>query len=158
MSDTPIEVLKIKAVEVHPQAAHLEVVKVLDTQFISGEGNFQAGDLCVYFPPDMLIPEAIAGHMVCVVLGVANYLKHSIYPGDLNKTQCRIGVIRFHGVASFGFGVSTVQAERGMLYASNLTNGIAHLAPSKFAEGDDLTSFFKGEKYQPSCREGSCNE
>jgi RNA ligase (TIGR02306 family) len=109
MSDTPIEVLRIKSVEPHPNADRLEIVKVLGTQFISQKGDFQEGDLCVYFPPDMLIPEHVAER-----LGVANYLKHSVYPGEYAKTRCRIGAIRLRGVASFGFGVSLSEAETKM--------------------------------------------
>jgi len=128
MSDTPFEVVKVTAVEAHPRADRLEVVKVLGTQFISGIGDFVPGDLCIYFPPDMLIPETTGKY-----LGVASYLKHSVYPGDLDKTRCRIGAIRLRGVPSFGFGIMPLR----QLLLDNLT------------EGEDLTSFFKGEKYQP---------
>lgn len=131
MSDTPFEVVRVKAVEPHPQADRLEVAKVLGTQFISGKGDFQPGDLCIYFPPDMLIPEDVAK-----TLGVANYLKHSVYPGDLEKSQCRIGAIRLRGVASFGFGIS-VDDLRPVL-----GNRIVQV-------GDDATNLFGGVKYQP---------
>lgn len=142
MSDTPFEVVKIKAVEAHPQATRLEIVKVLGTQFISGIGDFQPGDLCVYFPPDMLIPEEMAGD-----LGVGNYLKHSIYPGDLDKTKCRISAIRLRGVASFGFGIAL----------DALHSIFKHYYPSlhPFVEGDDVTDIFGGEKYQPPENFGS---
>lgn len=129
MSDTPFEIVKVKAVEPHLQADRLEVVKVLGTQFISGKGDFQPGDLCVYFPPDMLISESMGE-----TLGVANYLKHSVYPGDLEKSRCRISAIRLRGVASFGFGIELADLD----YILN---------PMK--EGDDVTGLFGGEKYQP---------
>ena len=129
MSDTPFEVVKVKAIEPHPQADHLEIVKVMGTQFISGKGDYKPGDLCLYFPPDMLIPE-ITGK----VLGVANYLKHSVYPGDLEKTRCRISAIRLRGIASFGFGIPLIDLD----YVLN---------PMK--EGDDVTAEFGGKKYQP---------
>lgn len=128
MSDTPIEVLRVKSVHNHPKADRLEIVKVLFTQFISQKGNFKVGDLCIYFPPDMLIPEHIADS-----IGVKNYLKHAIYPGDLVKTQCRIGAIRLRGIPSYGFGID-----------------INYLSmPLDVKEGDDLTKEFKGMKYQP---------
>ena len=106
MSDTPFEVAVVKAVVAHPNADRLEIVKVLGTQFVTVKGKFQAEDLCVYFPPDMLIPEDLAEK-----LGVANYLKHSTFPGDLQKSRCRIGAIRLRGTASFGFGITVGEAE-----------------------------------------------
>lgn len=124
MSETPIEVVRVYTVEPHPQADRLEIVKVLNTQFISAKGEFKARDLCVYFPPDMMIPEDVAKE-----LGVANYLKHSVYPGDLEKSKCRIGAIRLRGVASFGFGIPA-----GIVTAD---------------EGSDVTAIFGGKKYQP---------
>lgn len=140
MSDTPIEVLKIKSIESHPQADRLEIAKVLDTQFITGKGDFQAGDLCVYFPPDVLIPESVGE-----CLGVANYLKHAVYPGDIQKTKCRISAIRLRGVASFGFGVSVMTAE--MVMVAVIRAGVS--VPVNLVEGGDLTHHFHGEKYQP---------
>jgi RNA ligase (TIGR02306 family) len=134
MSDTPFEVAVVKAVVPHPNADRLEIVKVLGTQFVTVKDKFQADDLCVYFPPDMLISEDTAEK-----LGVANYLKHSVYPGDLQKSRCRIGAIRLRGTASFGFGITVEEAEQGaneeILW--------------DLAEGDDLTDHFGGEKYQP---------
>jgi RNA ligase (TIGR02306 family) len=131
MSETPIEVVVVKDVLPHPQAARLDVIKVLDTQFVTAKGDFRPGDLCIYFPPDMLIP-----NIVGEVLGIANYLKHAVYPGDLEKSKCRIGAIRLRGVASFGFGIST------------------HTLPlicswNKCTEGTDVTEVFSGVKYQP---------
>jgi RNA ligase/PHA02142 OB-fold domain len=126
MSDTPFEVVEIKSVEAHPQADHLEVVKVLNTQFISQIGNFHVGDLCIYFPPDMLLSKRWAE-----ALGVANYLKHSVFPGDLEKSKCRIGAIRLRGVASFGFGIPPLAVVGDAVV------------------GDAVTEYFGGVKYQP---------
>ena len=119
MSDTPIEMVRVTAVEQHPHADRLEVVKVLATQFVAQKGNLKVGDLVAYFPPDMLIPKDVAEK-----LGVVGYLKHAVYPGDIQATKCRIGAIRLRGVASFGFGLSL--AEDDYL--------------SKVAEGTDLAA------------------
>jgi RNA ligase (TIGR02306 family) len=129
MSDTPFEVVEIKSVHTHPHADRLEIAKVLGTQFVTGKGDFQPGDLCVYFPPDMLIPTLEAE-----ALGIANYLKYAIYPGDTEKFKCRIAAIRLRGVASFGFGIS-----------------VNDLFPiiGPVAVGDDVTADFGGVKYQP---------
>jgi RNA ligase (TIGR02306 family) len=132
MSDTPFEVAVVKAVVPHPNADRLEIVKVLGTQFVTVKDKFQAEDLCVYFPPDMLISEDVAEK-----LGVANYLKHSVYPGDLQKSRCRIGAIRLRGTASFGFGITIAEAEEAVTF------------PLSIEEGEDVTFYFGGAKYQP---------
>ena len=139
MSDTPIEVVVVKAVVPHPNADRLEIIKVLGTQFVTLKGKFQAEDLCVYFPPDMLISEDTAEK-----LGVANYLKHSVYPGDLQKSRCRIGAIRLRGTASFGFGITIAEAEEAMEGASA---GVVYFP--RLEEGLNVTSYLGGEKYQP---------
>jgi RNA ligase (TIGR02306 family) len=100
MSETPVEIVTVEAIKSHPNADRLEIVTVLGTQFIAPRTHFIPGQLCVYFPPDVLIPEPVAE-----TLGVKNYLKHAIYPGDTSKTQCRIGAIRLRGQPSFGFGL-----------------------------------------------------
>ncbi len=139
MSETPIEVVVVKAVLPHPQADRLEIAKVLDTQFVTAKGDFTPGDLCVYFPPDMLIPESVGE-----ILGISNYLKPTVYPGDLEKSKCRIGAIRLRGVASFGFGIS--------VYVLAIDGDSSHslvCSWDKCTEGTDVTEVFSGVKYQP---------
>lgn len=133
MSDTPIEVVKVTAIEPHPNADRLEVVKVLATQFVAQKGGLKAGDLVAYFPSDMLIPEEVAAK-----LGVVDYLKHAIYPGDIQKTKCRISAIRLRGVASFGFGLPLGDAAV-----------LTYIGKLGLYPGLDLSKHFKAEKYQP---------
>jgi len=130
MSNTPVEITPVLAVEQHPNADRLELVRVITTQFISQKGIYQQGDLCVYFPPDVMIPETLAEE-----LGVAAYLKHSIYPGDSFKSKCRVGAIRLRSIASFGFGlpVDKVSAAR----------------PGCYDDGADVSELVGAVKYQP---------
>lgn len=133
MSDTPVEIAYVHTIEPHPNADRLEIAKVLGTQFVTQKGNLKVSDLVVYFPPDMLIPEEEGEK-----LGVANYLKHSIYPGDIEKTKCRIGAIRLRGTASFGFGLPVT------------TEPILELMADLGIEiGTDVSSVFRAVKYQP---------
>ncbi len=149
MSDTPFEVVAVKSVERHPNADRLEIVKVFNTQFVSQIGGFHAGDLCVYFPPDMLLPERWAE-----ALGIANYLKHSVFPNDLLQSKCRISAIRLRGVASFGFGISPLVISKALV-ADWCVSGPSG-SPNRdgfdwenAAEGDDVTGYLGGVKYQP---------
>lgn len=133
MSDTPIEVVVVEAVEAHPHADRLEVVTVLGTKFISGKGDLKVGERCVYFPPDMLIDPEVA-----VTIKVDAYLKHAIYKDHFVKTKCRIGAIRLRGIPSFGFGIAT--AHIPICY--DVYDSV----------GWDATEAFGGVKYQPPTR------
>lgn len=121
MSDNAITVQNIQSIEPHPDADRLEIVKILGTQCIVGKGDHQPGDRVVYFPPDMLIPEYMAEH-----LGVKKYLKHVTWNGT--KQQSRVAACRIRGIPSYGF-VSP--------------------CPELLVEGLDVTSSYKGEKYEP---------
>jgi RNA ligase (TIGR02306 family) len=101
----------------------LEIVRVLETQCIVLKNDFKKGDLGIYFPPDMLLPEEMADK-----LGIKHYLKTAVFPGEATKSNCRIGAVRLKGIASFGFLVPT---------------------PDYVEEGTDLTSLFSAVKYQP---------
>jgi len=138
MSLTPVEVVTVSEVLPHPNADRLEIVKVLATQFVAPKGSLCAGDFVLYFPPDVLIPETVAGK-----LGVANYLKHATYPGDLMKSQCRIGAIRLRGVASFGFGLPLTE-----VLCSLPSVAVAMDGQYPF-DGLDLSEAVSAVKYQP---------
>lgn len=98
MSTLFVEIVEISEVIPHPNADRLEIAKVLGTQVVVAKDQFVGGQKAVYFPPDMLIANQIAND-----LGVAKYLKHAIFPGDLHRTQCRVAGCRLRGVPSFGF-------------------------------------------------------
>jgi hypothetical protein len=121
MSEVNILAVKIDAVYPHPNADKLDIIIIGAYQTCDAKGKHQIGDIVAHFPPDILIPLKIAAD-----LGITNYLKDAIYPGDAAKTKCRVGAIRLRGVASFGF-VLSVKAE----------------------VGDDLTDRFHGVKYEP---------
>jgi RNA ligase (TIGR02306 family) len=126
LSKTAITIERINSVEPHPNADRLEVVQVLGYTVVVRKGMFKVGDAGTYFPPDMLISEHIADS-----LGVKQYLKHSVYPGDGMKTQCRISACRLRGVPSFGF----------------LTGPI-----TEPCFGMDVTEQYEGKKYFPPAR------
>ncbi len=133
MSDTPVEVTKVVTVQPHPNADRLEIASVLGTQFVCQKGSLEEGDLVVYFPPDVMIPEEMAEK-----LGVRDYLKHGVYPGDIQKTKCRISAIRLRSVASFGFGL--LLTDEAVIELIGKTPRDVDL---------DLSEVFGAVKYQP---------
>ena len=131
MSRTRITVERVNEVRPHPNADRLELIQVLGFQLVVQKGMHQVKDHVVFFPPDMLIPEPVAEK-----LGVKAYLKHSIYPGDSKKSQCRVGAIRIRGEASFGF-VSPYEGD--LTYGADLTemySGIKYEPPPELVPGD----------------------
>ena len=122
MSDIRVMVVTIDAVSNHPNADRLDLATIGGYTTVVGRDEFKPGDVVAYFPPDILIPEGIATQ-----LGVAKYLRHAIYPGDGQKTKCRVAATRLRGVPSFGF----VQRLKNLVV------------------GDDLTNRFNAVKYEP---------
>jgi RNA ligase (TIGR02306 family) len=131
MSQIFAEVVAIDAIEPHPNADRLEVAKIKGATVVVGKDTFKAGEAVVYFPPDLLVPEAVAD-----TLGVKKYLKHAIYPGDAAKTQCRVAATRIRSFPSFGF----------IMPMSVLTDPTVHRV------GDDVSGDFGAKKYQPPKR------
>lgn len=131
MSTTIITIEKVLSVEPHPDADRLDVIMVLGYQVITGKGTFQVGDDVIYFPPDIMIPAYWSD-----ALGVTQYLKHARMSMDTTKHQCRVAACRLRGLPSYGF-VAPITTLLG-----------------DYEIGQDLTSTFNGEKYEPPVRLG----
>lgn len=98
MSTIIAEVARIDKMREHPDADNLEIAVIGGATVAVLKDTYQRWDKVVYFPPNLLIPEAVS-----VELGVHNYLKHATYPGDTGKSKCRVGACRLRGIPSYGF-------------------------------------------------------
>lgn len=121
MSDVQILAVQVEAVYPLLSSDKLELIKIGNYQTVEPKGKYRIGQVVAHFPPDMLIPTKIAEQ-----LGVAGYLKDAIYPGDTEKSKCRVGAVRLRGASSFGF-----------------------VHPVNAVVGEDLTERFHGVKYEP---------
>ena len=128
MSNTSIYVERVNSVEKHPNADRLDVLRVGFYQVVTQRDAYKVGDPVVYFPPDCLIPQSVADS-----LGVTNYLKHAIYPGDLVKSRCRVGAARIRGIPSYGF-VSKVPTCVNFADVNTFYQG-AHYTPPERSDG-----------------------
>ena len=100
MSSLIVEVCKVDKVSPHPNADRMEICHVKGWQTCIGKGQFQEGDLCVYVPPDAIIPQALADRW-----GVTKYLAHlpvSEITG-VRPDGGRVQVARLRGFPSYGF-------------------------------------------------------
>ena len=141
MSQCFPEIVRIDDVKVHPNAEKLELAIIRGTQVVVGKGYLKPGDMVAYFPPDLLLPDKLAAD-----LNVTKYLKHSIFPGSLYKTQCRVGAVKLRGEGSYGFVVKL--EELAVVTDTALLAGTPQ-------EGFDLTATLGTVKYEPPKRTGA---
>lgn len=134
MSTINVEATRITSLNLHPNADRLEVAEVFGTTVVVPKGQFKAGQMVVYFPPNVLIPEDVAKQ-----LGVHNYLKHAVYPGDVISTQCRVAATKLRGVPSYGFVVRSpkLDATEGCLF-NHYYKATKYTPPIKTVAGDAL--------------------
>lgn len=138
MSQCFPEIVRIDDVKVHPNAEKLELAIIRGTQVVVGRGYLTVGEKVAYFPPDLLLPDKLAED-----LKVTKYLKHSIFPGSLYKTQCRVGAVKLRGEGSYGF---VVKLDKLIPFADGLPGT---------DEGSDLTAVLHTVKYEPPKRTGA---
>ncbi len=98
MSTVQITTKTITAIHEHPKADRLEIAEVAGTQTLVPKGQFKAGQLVIYFPPDICIPDEVAEN-----LGVKNYLRGN-----------RVAAARLRGIPSYGFVVETGYTEENL--------------------------------------------
>jgi RNA ligase (TIGR02306 family) len=115
---------KIKEVIKHPNADTLDIVTVLGWKCVSKTGNFKAGDLCVYFEIDSLIPMSHEW---------ARFLQNK----DRPQAPARLKTIALRGQQSQGLCMPLETfKDTGLDLSVQL-------------EGDDLTEFLGITKYEP---------
>jgi RNA ligase (TIGR02306 family) len=86
MSSLIVEVCRVAAVEPHTNADLMEVCVVKGWRVCARKGQFQAGDPCVYVPPESVLPVELSGR-----IGVTKYLSRG-----------RVRVARLRGEPSYG--------------------------------------------------------
>lgn len=139
MSEIYAECVRIDAIDPHPNADKLEIAKIKGATVVVGKDTFKAGELVVYCPPDLLIPEYWANKF-----GVTKYLKQAVFPGNTFRTNCRVAATRLRSYSSFGFIVPVFDVfEDGNNTWFNTTD--PH-------EGLDCNYLIDGKKYVPDTR------
>jgi len=93
MSDLIVKVVRIDAIESHPNADRLCIVKIGGWQIVSGLGNYKVGDLVVHVPPECLVPKEWADKW-----SVTPYLSWKS-----NATKGRVKAVKLRQAASYGF-------------------------------------------------------
>jgi RNA ligase (TIGR02306 family) len=73
-------------------------------------------------------------------------MKHALYPGELDKSQCRIGAARLRGVASFGFLIPTSITEVD-IDLTEVFKVVRYEPPIKVMQGDQIPEVSKFHRY-----------
>lgn len=140
MSSFAVNILKLDAVETHPNADSLDIATIGGYRSIVKRGQFRAGDLVAYIPEAAVLPKDLLQH-----LGFWNADKAC---GTLNGARGdRVKAIHLRGVLSQGICLTVVQdsAETGQLVLPGRPDGMAFL---NVRLGDDVAAPLGVEKYQ----------
>ena len=95
-----VEVCKVEEVFPHPNADRMEIILVKGWRTCIGKGQMKKGDLCVYIPPNAILPIALSDRW-----NVTNYLAE-VRDGDGNIVGGRVKVARLRGEPSYGFAMA----------------------------------------------------
>lgn len=129
MSKLVVEVCRISDIIPHPNADKLEICIVKKWQVVSKKGEFSKDELCVYLPPDTVIPEQVYSHdRLCG----GKYLTDVPKEEDCIKRK-RVRASKLRGVSSFGVLLKLDQK----------------IDTFDWTEGLDVASFYQVCKYEP---------
>ena len=137
MSRKLASVQRIKAIKPIEGADRIEIVQVLNWDCVAQKGEYQIGDMVIYFEIDSLLPDIPA----------FEFLRGSSWSQKLNKYKIRTH--KFRGQISQGLVIPI----RQLTEIYNQTNKSA-VSSIDYDEGDDLTELLKIEKYEPPVSNG----
>lgn len=145
MSRKLASVQKVKAIKPIEGADRIEVVQVLNWNCVAKKGEYQVGDMVVYFEIDSLLPDIPA----------FEWLKGSSWSQKLNKYK--ISTHKFRNQISQGLVIPIDQLETiyTQIHGSQISYPASIFTP---IEGEDLTEALDIEKYEPPVINGSLGE
>jgi RNA ligase (TIGR02306 family) len=148
MSSLIIEVCRVDKVEAHPNADKMAVATIKGWKTCirkndDGSTQFTEGDLCLFVPPDAVLPKELSDR-----LGVTNYLKQLAKKADGTRPEGgRVAVSRLRGQPSYGFITS-------LEILNSYYTG--HGEPYVWKLGDDVAGLLGITKWEPpiTCTDG----
>lgn len=138
---------KIKAIKPIDGADRIECVQVLNWECVSKKGEYNVGDMVVYFEIDSLLPD----------IPLLEWLKGSSWSQKLNKYK--ISTHKFRNQISQGLVIPISQVVE--MYDQINPDYADTALPEEIMnpiEGADLTELLKIEKYEPPVSNGSLGE
>lgn len=148
MSSLIIEICRVDKIEAHPQADKMAIATIKGWKTCikkneDGSTQFAEGDLCIFFPPDAVLPKQLSDS-----IGVTNYLKTLAKKADGSRPEGgRVAVSRLRGQPSYGFITD-------LTILNSYYTG--HGEQPVWKLGDDVAGLLGVEKWEPpiSCTDG----
>lgn len=131
-------VQKIKAIKPIEGADKIEIVQVLNWDCVAKKGEYQVGDMVIYFEIDSLLPD----------IPMLEWLKGSSWSQKLNKYK--ISTHKFRGQISQGLVMPIKDLEE----LDRQIHNREECVPIAYTEGTDLTEILNIEKYEPPVSNG----
>lgn len=103
MSSLIVEVCKVNEIKPHPNADKLEIAVVKGWECCVQKGQFKAGDKCVYFPVDTVLPVDVSDK-----LGVTKYLSNGRIRATRLRSYPSCGLVAIPDDPSWKVGKSVV--------------------------------------------------
>ena len=146
MSRKLASVQRIKAVKPIEGADRIEIVQILNWDCVAKKGEYQVGDMVIYFEIDSLLPDIPA----------FEFLKGSSWSQKLNKYK--ISTHKFRNQISQGLVMPINQLDDLYCQINNLKAESKPVFETYPQEGYDLTDLLKIEKYEPPVSNGALGE
>lgn len=138
MSKLIVEVCKIEDVSLHPNADKLEIAKIKGWLVIVQKGQYTAGQKCVYFPPNAILPPSLANSPEDEIPGRMNCMKylHALPKDEKGERPKggRVAAVRLRGQVSYGL-IMPIDPQFG--------------DNPDWEVGTDVAQHFGIEKYEP---------
>lgn len=135
-------VQKIKAIKPIEGADKIEIVQVLNWDCVAKKGEYQVGDMVIYFEIDSLLPD----------IPMLEWLKGSSWSQKLNKYK--ISTHKFRGQISQGLVMPIKDLDDLYCEVKGLTIESRPVFETIPEEGTDLTEMLNIEKYEPPVSNG----
>jgi RNA ligase (TIGR02306 family) len=133
MSSLIVEVCRVDAVALHPNADRMSICQVKGWRVCAGRNQFEPGDPCIYIPPDSVLPPELSDRLACT-----KYLSPLAKNADgVRPPGGRVRVARLRGEPSYGLiiPVEDSSLQIGMDVAARL--GITKWEPPpEITDGD----------------------
>ncbi len=156
MSSLIVEICQVGKIELHPNADQMVICNIKGWKTCikknkDGTTQFNEGDLCIFFPPDAILPKKLSDK-----LEVTKYLKQlARNPDGTTPTEGRVVVSRLRGQPSYGF-ISDLKVLPPSTGADYAVDGSWYSMGRDWEVGDDVADVLNITKWEPpiSCTDG----
>ncbi len=151
MATFEVKIVKVDAIEEHPNADAIEFARIAGYVSIVKKDQVKAGDLVVYVPEAAVMPQWLLEHI--------GLWKHDSAKGALaGKKGTRVKAIKLRGSISQGIVIQTKLIPKDHIDGNMLTTEAGEVWVTEGQEVSELLGITKYEPKIPTCLNGEvCN-